>query len=357
MTTRPTDPRIDALTSRILRADPERALATRRRQANLTKPPGSLGQVEAVAERLGGWVPDGWNPESAGVAIFAADHGVAAAGVSAYPPAVTRQMVANFARGGAAATVLARQHGLRFRVVDAGVLPGDPHPPGVMEAPVGPGTRSLLEGPAMTREEAVTSLLLGARVADELIDEGARLLIGGEMGIGNTTSAAAIAAALLPADPADVTGRGTGIDEAAWHHKVRVIEQAFARETPDPTDPVGVLALVGGFEIGALAGFLLAGAAARVPVLVDGFIVGSAALLAQALAPGSVDGMIASHRSLEPGHALVLKRLGLRPLLDLDLRLGEASGALLAYPLVVSAWRLLQEMATFDEAAVSGPVP
>jgi nicotinate-nucleotide--dimethylbenzimidazole phosphoribosyltransferase len=296
------------------------------------------------------------------IIVAAADHGVARRGVSAYPPEVTAQMVANFIGGGAAINVLAAISGASLTILDVGValaIPDvRPSPRGgrVVRARIRPGTADMTEGPAMSRATALQALELGIAVVDELRGSGLDVIGIGDMGIGNTTAAAAIVAALTGADAAWVTGHGTGIDDAARVRKVAAIEEALARNAPDPRDPIGVLAAVGGLEIAALVGVILGATAARVPVVLDGFITGAAALVAVALAPGTVDRLIAAHQSVEPGHAIVLERLGLRPLFDLDLRLGEGTGAALGLQLIHAAVSIRDEMATFAGAAVSGPV-
>ncbi len=287
------------------------------------------------------------------VFTFAADHGVAAEGVSAYPQAVTAQMVENFLRGGAAINVLARQAGARVVVADFGVAAPLPPTGGLVSCPLGPGTANMTRGPAMTREQAVRAVEAGARIAGEAIDAGADLLATGEMGIGNTTAASAITAALTGAPPEAVTGRGTGVDEAGWRRKVDAVRRALAVNAPDPRDGLDVLARVGGFEIAGLVGVILAGAARRVPVALDGFIAGAAALVAVALAPRARGALFAAHRSAEPGHAAALARLELEPYLDLGLCLGEGTGAVLFVHLARAAARIHAEMATFESAGVS----
>jgi len=329
----------------------------------LTKPPGSLGRLEELAIDLAGITGQPF-PTMArrAIVVAAGDHGVARRGVSAYPSDVTAQMLANFVGGGAAINVLAEAVGASLTVVDVGVagplaavLPGDERGGHLVRARVRAGTADMTEGPAMTRGEALRSIEVGVEVMAGLRASGVELVGTGEMGIGNTTAASAIVAVLTGATPSAVTGRGTGIDDATHRHKIAVIEQAIARNVPDPADPIGVLAAVGGLEIGALVGVILGAVAGRVPVVLDGFITGAAALLAAGLAP-TAGRVIAAHRSVEPGPAIVLDRLGLRPLLDLDLRLGEGTGAALAIGLIDAAIRLRDGMATFDSAAVSGPV-
>ena len=291
-------------------------------------------------------------PLRAAVLVAAADHGVAVEGVSAYPQEVTRQMLAAYAAGGAAVCVLARAAGAELVVVDAGVrVPlGDAR---VREARLGPGTANAAAGPAMPRALAHEAVERGAALAAELAAAGVSVLAVGEMGIGNTTSAAAVAAALLGCAPAAVCGRGTGLDAAGVERKVAVVERMLSRNRPDRADPLGVLAAVGGFELGLLVGALLGGASARIVLLLDGFITAAAALVAARLEPDLPGYLVAAHRSPEPGHEPLLAELHLRPFLDLGLRLGEGSGAALALPLVRAAQAVLVEMATFEQAGVT----
>ena len=320
---------------------------------SLTKPPGSLGRLEELALRLA--VLRGGPPsvEQPVILTLAADHGVVAEGVSAYPQAVTAQMVANFVRGGAAVNVLARQAGARVVVADFGVAGPLGPAGGLVRCALAAGTQNMALGPAMTRAQAEQALEAGAELATEAIEAGADLLATGEMGIGNTTAASAITAALTGAAPERVTGRGAGADDAALARKVAVVRRALAANAPDPRDGLDVLAKVGGFEIAGLVGVVLAGAARRVPVALDGFIAGAAALVAVALAPAARHVLFAAHRSAEPGHALVLERLELAPYLDLGMRLGEGTGAVLFVHLARAAARLFCEMATFASAGVS----
>lgn len=325
-------------------------------QDRLTKPRGALGRLEPLGIRLAGITgacpPP--VPAPAAVAVFAGDHGVLAQGVSPWPQEVTAQMVANFCAGGAAINVIARQTGARVVVVDVGVATRLDDAPGLLRRRVRPGTADLAEGPAMSLDEARDALDVGAEVAAALVADGARCLVTGEMGIGNTTPAAALIAALTGRAPAGVTGRGTGIDDATLALKVTVIERALALHTDAvAAGPLPTLAALGGLEIAALAGFIAGAAAARVPVVIDGVIADAALLVAARLAPGVLDYCIAGHRSAEPGATAVLVHLDLVPLLDLDMRLGEGSGACLALPVVEAAARVLREMATFDSAGVS----
>jgi nicotinate-nucleotide--dimethylbenzimidazole phosphoribosyltransferase len=329
--------------------------AARQHHDSLTKPRGALGRVEDIGIQLcavyGECPPP--VPEPVTVAVFAGDHGVVEEGVTPWPQEVTAQMVANFCAGGAAINVLARRVGARVVVVDVGVATPIPAPEGTYRKhTVAPGTRNLATGPAMTVDEVRAALDVGVAVALEAVDEGARLLVTGDMGIGNTTSAAAVIAACTGVGANEVAGRGTGIDDAALARKSTVIEQAVSRLGRD-ADPLTILAEVGGFEIGALCGFIVGGAAHRVPVMVDGVIAAAAALLAVKSNPDVAGYLIAGHRSSEPGSTIALHRLGLSPVLDLDMRLGEGSGAVLAVPVVQAAAAILRDMATFDAAGVT----
>lgn len=326
----------------------------REHQAQLTKPAGALGVLEDVSIRLAGIhdVCPPPVPSRPAVAVFAGDHGVLCQGVSSWPQEVTVGMVENFRTGGAAVNVLARACGAAVRVIDAGVASVVESDDTVLDRNVRRGTADLSTGPAMTHAEAEQAISVGIEVASELIDDGYDVLLTGDMGIGNTTPAACLIAALTGADASIVTGRGTGIDDDTLRVKTQVVASAVARLAED-ADPVDVLAEVGGLEHAALAGFILGAAARRTPVILDGVIAGSAALVAQALCSDAVLYCFAGHRSAEPGHQSALSHLGLRPLVDLDLRLGEGSGATLAYPLVRSAALILSEMATFDSAGVA----
>src|SRR6516165_9829079 len=329
--------------------------AARQRQEVLTKPSGSLGRLEDVSVQLAGIAgkcPPPM-PEPAVVAVFAADHGVHAQGVSPWPQEVTAQMVANFLASGAAVNAIAAQAGAEVRVVDVGVASGLPAAPGLLSRKIRPGTADMTEGPAMRADEARRAVETGIEIARDLIAAGSRCLITGDMGIANTTASAALIAVFTDAPPSLVTGRGTGIDDETWARKVDVVRRALELHRCDPADPLGVLAAVGGLEHAALAGFILAGAAHRVPVILDGVIACAAALAARAFAPDVTGCLIAGHLSTEPGARRALDALGLRPLLDLGLRLGEGSGALLALPVVAAAARVLRDMATFDSAGVS----
>jgi nicotinate-nucleotide--dimethylbenzimidazole phosphoribosyltransferase len=330
--------------------------AATERHLSLTKPPGSLGRLENLGIQLAGisgQVPPP-APRPAAVAIFAADHGVHAQGVSPWPQEVTTQMVANFLAGGAAINVLARLTGARVIVVDVGVAGDLPQAANLIDRKVARGTRDLVLGPAMTTEEAVQALDAGAEAAIELVASGARCLLTGDMGIANTTASAALIGALTGRRAGDITGPGSGLPTAEVPRKATIIAEAVARaRAHHRDDPIGVLTEVGGFEHAALAGFILGGAAAGVPVIVDGVIAAAALLVAGHLVPGVESLVIAGHRSHEPGSRAVLETLGLEPVVDLDLRLGEGTGAALALPLVDAAAKVLAEMATFDQAGVS----
>ena len=335
--------------------DPEALAAARDRQSRMTKPPGSLGVLEAVSEQLAGLagVCPPPLPEPAALAVFAADHGVHAQGVTPWPQEVTAQMVANFLAGGAVVNAFAKQVGAEVCVVDVGVNAELTAQSGLIPRKVRYGTADMTQGPALTREEVVAALEAGIETARDLVAAGNRCLLTGDMGIANTTASAALIAAFTGASPAQVTGYGTGIDEQTYAHKVEVVRAALQLHRPDPQDPLGVLAAFGGLEHAALAGFILGAAALRIPVVLDGVIAGAAALVAQALSPEVTVACVAGHRSAEPGHALALEALGITPLIDLELRLGEGSGAALALPLVGAAVRALREVATFDDAGVA----
>lgn len=334
--------------------NPEAAAQARLHIDQLTKPLGSLGRLEELAIELAAITGESFPVVTPpGVIVFAADHGVAVEGVSAYPQEVTVQMVANMANGGAGINVFARQIDALERIVDVGVA-NEVEVPGVIARRIKAGTANMLREPAMSREEAERTLQVGSEAALEIIEAGAKVLIVGEVGIANTTASSAILAALTGADPDEIVGRGTGLDDAGWARKKQVVREAIALHRPDAAEPIDVLAKVGGLEIGAMAGAILGAASKRIPVLLDGFIATVAALLAVRLCPSSADFLIAGHRSQEPGHAYVLNVLGKEPLLDLQLRLGEGTGAALAYPVLEAACRMVHEMATFASAGVSG---
>jgi nicotinate-nucleotide--dimethylbenzimidazole phosphoribosyltransferase len=334
--------------------DADASERARARQSRLTKPPGSLGRLEELSVRLAG-MTGSIDPPLAHRVVFtlAADHGVAAEGVSAYPREVTAQMVANFLAGGAAINVLARGLGARVVVADLGVDADLPPDERLRACKVRRGTASITQGPAMTREEAARAVGWGRRLVREELESGLDVALTGDMGIGNTTAASALVCAVTGAEPMDVVGRGTGVDDEGLARKRDAVARALQVSPVPAQDPLGRLAALGGLEIAGLAGVVLEAAAHRRPVVVDGFVAGAAALLAVELAPRARDYLIASHLSQELGHRVALGHLGLRPLLDLELRLGEGTGAVLALPLLESAVRVLREMATFDEAGVS----
>ena len=347
-------PLTDAPFVRIEPVNEDAEASAQQRLNRLTKPPGSLGRLEDIATQLAGILGTA-SPSIGGKAIItmAADHGVADEGVSAYPKVVTPQMVLNFLRGGAAINVLARLVGAQMIVVDMGVAADLPAHPKLVSRKIGYGTKNMAVGPAMTRAEAHAAIQAGLEIVGEAIGRGATVIGTGDMGIGNPTASSALVAAMTQQDPQVVTGRGTGVDEATYRKKVAVIQRALAINRPDPADPLEVLAKVGGFEIAGLVGVILGGAQARKPVVIDGFISGASALIASAVEPRVNAYLIAAHRSQEPGHRIVLERLGLRPLLELDMRLGEGTGAALAMPILEAACHILNDMATFDEAGVS----
>lgn len=323
------------------------------RQNELTKPTGSLGRLESLSIQLAGMTG---NPRprfhQKEVILMAGDHGVVHSGVSAYPPEVTAEMVANILRGGAAVSVLARQAQAKVWVVDMGVAVDCPNLPGLINRKIAYGTRNMLLEPAMTRAQAEDAIQAGIEIASEVIDAGVDLLGTGEMGIGNTTPSSAITAILSGLPVSMITGRGTGVDDSGLERKIEVIEQTLKLHQPDPADAVGILAAVGGFEIGGLMGVILGAAARRVPVVVDGFISAAAAALAVTYCPAATQYLIASHQSVEIGQRALWQYMGLEPLLDLQMRLGEGTGAVLAFHLLEAAAATLDEMSTFSDAGV-----
>jgi nicotinate-nucleotide--dimethylbenzimidazole phosphoribosyltransferase len=334
--------------------DKEAMAEARKRQDDLTKPQGSLGQLESLSIQIAG-IKGNPRPRITHKVIFtlAGDHGVTKEGVSAYPSEVTPQMVYNFLRGGAAINVLARSIGARVVIADLGVASIVERHPDLIDRKVGMGTQNMAKGPAMSKEEAIRSIEAGMELVEAELSKGIDILGTGDMGIGNTTASSAITAALTGADVAAVTGRGTGLDDKGWEKKVKVIQKALERNQPDPKDAVDVLSKVGGFEIGGIAGVILAGARYRIPVVLDGFISGAAALIAISLSPQVKPYLIASHQSAEMGHKKILEYLDLVPLLNLNMRLGEGTGAALGIFLVEASLKILDEMATFSEAGVS----
>ncbi|MFQ6014334.1 MAG: nicotinate-nucleotide--dimethylbenzimidazole phosphoribosyltransferase [Anaerolineae bacterium] len=345
---------LDRTISRIKPLDREAMELAHARQDTLTKPQGSLGRLEELSIQVAGITGQALpRIEDKVIVTMVGDHGVTAEEVSAYPSEVTAQMVYNFLRGGAAINVLARHVGARVVVVDIGVAQElEPHPD-LVSRKVAFGTRNMAHGPAITREEAIRAVEVGIEVVERELAKGMDIVGTGDMGIGNTTPSSAIVAALTGAPVAQVTGRGTGLSDEQLRHKVEVLERVLMVNRPDLDDPLDVLAKVGGFEIGGIAGVILGAAAHHIPVVIDGFISGAGALIAIGLAPQVRDYLIAAHRSVEVGHHLVLERLGLKPLFDLNLRLGEGTGAALGISLVEAAVKVLTEMATFGEAGVS----
>lgn len=346
--------KIKQLISEIRSLDEKTMNEARRRQDSLTKPQGSLGQLESLSIQIAG-IKKETRPKISHKVIFtlAADHGVTEEVVSAFPSEVTLQMVYNFLRGGAGINVLARHVGARIIIADMGISKVIERHPDIKDKKISMGTKNMSKEPAMTREEAIRSIEAGIELVEEELSRGIDILGTGDMGIGNTTSASAITSVLTGVEVEVVTGRGTGLDEEGWVRKIKTIKKAIDVNHPDPDDPIDVLSKVGGFEIGGLAGVILAGAKNRIPVVLDGFISGAGALIATSLAPKLRNYLIASHRSSEPGHKIILQHLGLTPLLDLDLRLGEGTGAALGIFLAEASIKILNEMATFSEAGVS----
>ena len=345
---------IDQTLAKIIPPDQSAMDAARARQDTLTKPQGSLGRLEELSITLAGIFMDPIPKINRKAVILAAgDHGVVAEGVSAYPQEVTPAMVGNFLAGGAAINVLARHVGASIVVLDAGVAADLPDDPAMRAVKIGRGTANMAIGPAMSREDAIRCIEAGIAAADEQIAKGADLIAFGDMGIGNTTPSSAITAVVTGADPSVTTGRGTGLDDSALVHKVEVVRRSIEVNKPDAKDGLDLLAKVGGFEIGMLAGAMLGTAAAHRPAVVDGFISGAAALIAWTLAPTLSHYLIASHQSVEPGHRIGMETMGLTPLLDMGMRLGEGSGATLAMPIIEAAAKCLAEMATFADAGVA----
>ncbi len=329
------------------------AVETQRRLDNLTKPKGSLGVLEELAKRYVA-IRNNISPKikKKVVYIFAGDHGVTDEGISAYPKSVTSQMVKNFIAGGAGINVLARHAGVGVKVVDMGVDFDFEDDVNIIDKKIQKGTGNMTKGPAMRREEAIKAIQTGIELAGEYVNEGGDILGVGEMGIGNTTASSAIAAAITGFSVEDVTGMGTGITEDGWKRKVGVIKKALALNRPDPREPLDVLAKVGGLEIGGIVGIIIGGALGRIPVVIDGFISTAGALIAMELQPNIEGYLIASHSSVERGHKVILNRMGLKPLFDLSLRLGEGTGAVIGISLIEMGMKIYQEMATFEDAEV-----
>ncbi len=349
---------LDKVVASIRPADARAKQAAMRRQQRLTKPPGSLGRLEDVSIQLAGiFGTERPVARSTTLIVAAADHGVVAQGVTGYPQAVTAQMVMSFLEGGAAISVMARARGANLIIVDAGVATPLPAHPELRVVSAGNGTGDITQGPAMTREQAEACISAGVGFALDATEADAHVIGTGDMGIGNTTAASAITAALTGTPPRLTTGRGTGRSDPELEHKIACVERPLDVNQPDADDGVDVLRTVGGFEIGVLAGVVLGGALARRAVVLDGFVSGAAGLIAHSLCPTVLDYLIAGHVSAEPGHHVALKQLGLKPLLDLEMRLGEGTGALLATGLVEAAAACLSDMATFEEAGVSDLEP
>jgi nicotinate-nucleotide--dimethylbenzimidazole phosphoribosyltransferase len=349
---------LDTILREIKPLDSSAMAAVQSRQNSLTKPHGSLGRLEELSIQIAG-IKGQANPklDHKTIITMAADHGVTAETVSLYPQEVTRQMVLNFLKGGAAINVLAEQIGARVIVVDMGVKGGFQPLPGLLCKMIDFGTKNMAQGPAMTRQQAINSIEAGIQVVEAEMAKRLDIIGTGDMGIGNTTASSAVFAALGGKSPKKITGRGTGIGDRQLAHKIKVIEKALSVNKPNAKDPIDVLSKVGGFEIGGLAGVILASAAYRMPVVIDGFISGAAALIAASLSPQAKDYLIAAHLSAEAGHDLLLQFLELKPLLNLNMRLGEGTGAVLGMFLAEAAVRTLNQMATFAEAGVSEVKP
>lgn len=324
------------------------------RQDTLTKPRGSLGKLEELSIQIAG-IQAKSRPkiEQKSIITMAADHGIVAEGVTLYPQEVTRQMVLNFLNGGAAINVLARHINARVIVVDMGVIGGFPPTPNLICKMIDYGTKNMTLGPAMTRQQAVDSIEAGIDVLESQLKSKIDIVGTGDMGIGNTTASSAIFSAISGKSVVDVTGRGTGLNDEQLNHKIKVIQKALDINKPNPLDPIDVLAKVGGFEIGGIAGVILGAAANRIPVILDGFISTAAASIAIKVSPAVKDYLISSHESAEAGHKALLEFIGLKPLLNLNMRLGEGTGAAIGIVLVEAATRILNDMATFSEAGVS----
>ncbi|MCJ7515927.1 MAG: nicotinate-nucleotide--dimethylbenzimidazole phosphoribosyltransferase [Dehalococcoidia bacterium] len=349
---------LDTILKEIKPLDSSAMAAAQSRQNNLTKPHGSLGRLEELSIQLAG-IKGTASPklEHKSVIVMAADHGVAAETVSLYPQEVTRQMVLNFLKGGAAINILAGQIGARVIVVDMGVKGGFQPLPGLLCKMIDFGTQNMTQGPAMTRQQAVDSIEAGIQAVEAEMAKRVDIIGTGDMGIGNTTSSSAIFSAISGKQPKKITGRGTGIGDKQLAHKIKVIDRALSINKPNAKDPIDVLSKVGGFEIGGLVGVMLAGAAYRIPVVIDGFISGAAALIATGMSSQVKDYLIAAHLSAEAGHEQLLQFLGLNPLLNLNMRLGEGTGAVMGIFLADAAARTLSQMATFAQAGVSEAKP
>ena len=346
--------RLQETIAKIKKPDSNLMKQVQARLDSLTKPRGSLGKLEELAKQIVS-ITANLSPriEKKAIIIMAADHGVVEESISAYPREVTPQMVYNFLNGGAAINVLARHIGAEVLIVDVGVAADFQEHQSLMLEKIDYGTKNMVKGPAMTDEQAVKSLEVGIEAAEKLIKKGYDIIATGDMGIGNTTASSAIAAIICRTDVESVTGYGTGIDDRCFENKINVIKKAISVNKPDAADGIDVLSKVGGFEIGGIAGIILGCASGRTPVVIDGFISGAGALIAAAISPDSTNYMIASHCSAEKGHRIVLDRLGLKPLFDFDMRLGEGTGAAIGINIVEASVKILSEMATFNQAGVS----
>jgi nicotinate-nucleotide--dimethylbenzimidazole phosphoribosyltransferase len=346
--------KIQETVSKIGSLDSDRMQKAQAKLDNLTKPLGSLGRLEELAKQIVGITGDiNSKLNKKTIIVMASDHGVVDEGVSAYPKDVTAQMVYNFLSGGAGINVLAKHIGAEVKVVDVGVASDLGGHPFLVSRKVDFGTKNMAKGSAMTKKQALKSIQAGIEVVEDIIRNGCDIVGTGDMGIGNTTASSAIASVICQVDVNLVTGHGTGIDESGLEHKINVIKEAIALNKPDSSDALDVLAKVGGFEIGGIAGVILGASANRIPVVIDGFISGAGALVAASIAPKSKDFMIASHCSVEKGHRIVLETLGLKPLFDFNMRLGEGTGAALGMDIAEASVKILNEMATFEEAGVS----
>ncbi len=347
--------KLKEIVRKIKKPDPSLIGQAQIRLDNLTKPQGSLGRLEELAKQIV-CITGNLNPriKKKAVIVMAADHGVVEEGISAYPAEVTSQMVYNFLKGGAAINVLARHIGAEILVVDMGVAADFEEHQMLMRSKIGYGTKNMAKGPAMTEAQAVRSIEEGIGIAEEMVKKGCDIIATGEMGIGNTTASSAIASVICRTDIESVTGYGTGINDGCLKNKINVIKKAISVNKPNAGDGINVLSKVGGFEIGGIAGIILGCAANRIPVVIDGFISGAGALIASVIAPDSTNYMIASHCSSERGHSIVLNRLDLKPLFDFDMRLGEGTGAAIGISIVEASVKILNEMATFSQAKVSG---
>jgi len=328
--------------------------SARARQDTLTKPLGSLGRLEELSIQIAG-IQAKSRPliKHKSLIVMVADHGVVAEGTSAYPQEVTSQMVLNFIRGGAAINVICRQLGIKVMVVDIGIAGKTSSYMGIIHKKIAQGTQNMCKRPALTPDQAIQAIETGIEIVKDENNKGLDIVGTGEMGIGNTTASSAICAAITGKTAADVTGRGTGLNDQQLQHKIEVINRALLINKPDPKDALDILTKVGGLEIGGLTGVILGAAAHRIPVVIDGFISGAAALIAAGICPQVKDYMMAGHISVEPGHAIALEYLGLKPLVSLNMRLGEGTGAAIGISLAEASCRLLSEMATFAEAGVS----